>query len=57
VTDVYQHTQIMGWDGISTTFSLDWPLTMIIWVTTSSVAVIVDVSHWTLLISAFKEKK
>jgi hypothetical protein len=46
MTGMYHHTWLLfGWDGISQTFCLDWPRTVILWISASWVARITGMSH------------
>jgi hypothetical protein len=50
---VYQHAQLVGWDGISLIFCLGWSLTMILLISTFQVAEITGMSHLTWLKCSF----
>jgi hypothetical protein len=41
----HDHAQIIGWDGISRTFCLGWPQTMILLISTCQVATITGMNH------------
>jgi hypothetical protein len=44
---ICHHAQLICWDGISLTFGPDWPLTMILLISASQVAGIIDSNHCT----------